>query len=162
MADEAGVSKAALKRVKDVLIGAKVVDAGANEAALEQGVKDLITRATTSGDTTVKVPVVSSTPNPQDADKHYAAGLSRYFSRRYADAEAEFLRAIANDSQDARFYYFLGLSRFLQGKPASYDFAQGAALEQQDRPGQEAVSRALERVQGQERMIVNESRRRLR
>ncbi len=160
--DAATLSKTALERLKSLLITAKMVDAGSNQAALEQAIKNLITRAATNGGTTVKVPVVPSTPNLQDADKHYAVGLSRYFSRRYADAEAEFLRAIANDSQDARFYYFLGLARFLQGKPASEEFAQGAALEQQDRPGQEAVSRALERVQGPERLIVNESRKRLR
>jgi TolA-binding protein len=123
-----------------------------------QGLKNLILRAAANGERPVKVPVVAGTPNPQDAEKHYAAGLSRYFRRRYSDAEAEFLQAIENDTQDARFFYFLGLSRFMQGKSAADDFAQGAALERQDRPGLEAVSRALERIQGPERLIVNESR----
>jgi hypothetical protein len=158
-AADADASKAALKKVQEELVNAKVVGTGADETALLQGVRNLI-QAATNAEKTVKVPVVSSTPNPQDADKHYAAGLSRYFGRRYSDAEAEFLQAIANDSQDARYYYFLGLARVMQGKQAADDFAQGAALEQQDRPGLEAVSRSLERVQGPERSIVNESRKR--
>jgi TolA-binding protein len=157
-ADAVVASKDALKKVQDELVGAKVLDPRADEAAVLQGVRALV-KAATGGDKVVK-PVVTATVNPDEAEKHYAAGLSRYFARRYADAEAEFLRAVENYGEDARFYYFLGLSRFMQGKPSAADFAQGAALEQEDRPGLEAVSKALERVQGEGRTLVNEARRR--
>lgn len=157
-ADAAAASKEALKKVQDELVGAKVLDPRADEAAVLQGVRALV-KAAAGGDKVVK-PVVTATVNPDEAEKHYTAGLSRYFARRYADAEAEFLRAVENYGEDARFYYFLGLSRFMQGKPAAADFAQGAALEQEDRPGLEAVSKALERVQGEGRTLVNEARRR--
>jgi tetratricopeptide (TPR) repeat protein len=98
-------------------------------------------------------------PDPLAAERHYAAGLNFYFARNYPSAEREFLAAIENDSQDARFYYYLGLSRLLQNKRgAAEDFDQGARLEARGRPAPAAVSAALERVQGAARRRVNEAR----
>jgi hypothetical protein len=103
--------------------------------------------------------VVVTAPSTIDADQHYAAGLRDYFDRHYANAERELEAAIAQDNQDARFYYFLGLARLAQGKPgADMDFEQGIRLEQQNRPGLAAVSAALERVQGQARRELNATR----
>jgi tetratricopeptide (TPR) repeat protein len=98
-------------------------------------------------------------PDPLLAVRHYAAGLNFYFARNYRSAEKEFLAAIENDSQDARFFYYLGLSRLLQNKRgAAEDVDQGARLEARGRPAPAAVSAALERVQGPARRHVNEAR----
>jgi hypothetical protein len=95
--------------------------------------------------------------NPLDAEKHYALGLNFYFDRDYVNAEKEFLLTIENDSQDARFFYFLGLSRLAQNRrrDAFADFTQGTALERMNRPSPAAVDDALERVQGPTRLILN-------
>jgi hypothetical protein len=95
--------------------------------------------------------------NPLDAEKHYALGLNSYFDRDYANAEKEFLLTIENDSQDARFFYFLGLSRLAQNRrrDAFADFTQGTALERMNRPSPAVVDDALERVQGPIRLILN-------
>ncbi|MGH7222955.1 MAG: hypothetical protein ACRELF_06990, partial [Gemmataceae bacterium] len=61
-------------------------------------------------DPRLKRPDILRTPNPLQAEKHFAAGLSFYFNRDYANAEMEFQLTVANDSQDARYFYFLGLS----------------------------------------------------
>jgi len=99
-------------------------------------------------------------PNPLLAEANYASGLRHYFARRYADAEGAFTRAIEYDNQDARYFYFLGLSRLAQNKQsdADADFREGAQLELLNRPGREAVSTALERVQGTPRQAVNRVR----
>jgi tetratricopeptide (TPR) repeat protein len=101
-----------------------------------------------------------ATPNPLQADRHFADGVNFYFDGDYAQAERAFLEAVANDGQDARFYYFLGLARLALGKAreAQEDLDQGAALERLGRPSPAAVGAALERVQGRARQIVNEAR----
>jgi tetratricopeptide (TPR) repeat protein len=98
--------------------------------------------------------------NPLLAEARYSSGLRHYFARHYAEAETAFLDAIKYDDQDARFFYFLGLSRLALNRPADAeaDFQEGAQLEQQNRPGREAVSTALERVQGTARQTVNRFR----
>src|SRR5205085_2681970 len=104
-------------------------------------------------------PDPKTTPDPLASDRHYASGLSYYFDRKYENAEKEFLSAVENDSNDARYYYFLGLARLAQGKRDAYeDFYQGARLEQMGRPDSAAVSTALERVQGRMRRVLNEAR----
>jgi tetratricopeptide (TPR) repeat protein len=96
---------------------------------------------------------------PAEGEKHYAAGVNFFFDRRYLDAEREFLSAVENDNGDARYYYFLGLSRLAQNKREAYeDFDQAARLERLGRPGRAAVSAALERVQGPMRRVLNEVR----
>ncbi|HTU91954.1 MAG TPA: hypothetical protein VMF69_17865 [Gemmataceae bacterium] len=97
------------------------------------------------------------TLNPIEAEKHFAAGLNFYFDRDYANAEKEFLLTIENDSQDARFFYFLGLSRLAQNhrRDAFADFTQGVVLERLNRPSPAAVSESLERIQGPTRRLVN-------
>jgi tetratricopeptide (TPR) repeat protein len=99
-------------------------------------------------------------PNPLLAEINYAAGLRNYFARHYDDAEASFVKAIEYDNQDARYFYFLGLSRLGLGRTndAEADFQEGAQLEVLNRPGREAVSTALERVQGPARQAVNRAR----
>jgi tetratricopeptide (TPR) repeat protein len=99
-------------------------------------------------------------PNPAEAARHFAGGLNFYFDRDYANAERSFLLAVENDTQDARYFYFLGLSRLAQNRrrEALDDFDQGAMLERLNRPTPAAVSESLERVQGPTRQIVNDVR----
>jgi tetratricopeptide (TPR) repeat protein len=113
-------------------------------------------------DPRLKRPDSLRTPNPLQAEKHFAAGLNFYFDRDYANAEKEFLLTVENDSQDARFFYFLGLSRLAQNRRRDgyADFNQGAMLERLNRPSPAAVSESLERIQGPTRRIVNEFRQR--
>jgi tetratricopeptide (TPR) repeat protein len=96
-------------------------------------------------------------PNPLLGEATYASGLRHYFARNYRAAEDDFARAVEYDNQDARYYYFLGLSRLTLGKnvDADADFRDGAQLERLNRPGREAVSSSLERVQGPPRQTVN-------
>ena len=98
-------------------------------------------------------------PEPAEGEKHYAAGVNYFFAHRYADAEKEFIAAVENDGSDARYYYYLGLSRLAQNKRDAYeDFDQAARLERLGRPGRGAVSASLERVQGSMRRVLNEIR----
>ena len=81
--------------------------------------------------------------NPLNAERHYGAGLRWYYERNYSNAEQEFLEAIRNDNLDARYFYFLGLSRLAQNNRDAYeDFAAGAKLELKERPSRAAVSAA--------------------
>ena len=53
------------------------------------------------------------------------------------DAEAAFTGAIQADNQDARYFYFLGLTHLALNRrdDAHADFEEGARLEEQHRPG---------------------------
>jgi tetratricopeptide (TPR) repeat protein len=107
----------------------------------------------------LKRPDTVVVPEPAEGEKHYAAGVNYFFSRRYLDAEKEFLSAVEHDNGDARYYYYLGLSRLAQDKREAYeDFDQAARLERLGRPARGAVSDALERVQGPMRRVLNEVR----
>ncbi len=111
-------------------------------------------------DPRLKQPVSARIPNPLAAEKHFAAGLNFYFDCDYINAEKSFLLTIENDSQDARFFYFLGLSRLAQNRrrEAYADFNQGVVLERINRPAPVAVDQSLERIQGPARCILNEFR----
>lgn len=100
-------------------------------------------------------------PDPVQAEKHYATGLKLYFAGQYPQAEDEFMEAYRNNSQDARYLYFLGLSRLSQrGKrgEAIDNFQRGWLLERQAKPNSAAVGAALERVQGEARQVLNSYR----
>ncbi len=99
-------------------------------------------------------------PNPLAAEKHFAAGLNFYFDGDFINAEKSFLLTIENDSQDARFFYFLGLSRLAlnRRREAYADFNQGVLLERVNRPAPVEVDQSLERIQGPARCILDEFR----
>jgi hypothetical protein len=105
-------------------------------------------------------PTTLAHAEPLQAEERFAAGLRFYNEGRYADAEAAFAEAYQFDSKDARFLYFLGLSRAPQGKwsAALEDFRLGADLERQGRPSAAAINASLERVQGNARQTVNRYR----
>jgi hypothetical protein len=99
-------------------------------------------------------------PDQLLAEKHFGNGLRFYFDRQYPQAEKELLEAVRYNDQDARYLYYLGLSRLLQGKRefALEDFRVGARLERQEKPSPAAVAGSLERVQGPIRQTLNKYR----
>lgn len=98
--------------------------------------------------------------DPLRAEKSFAAGLKSYYAGRFPQAEEDFLQAVRYHDQDARYLYFLGLSRLAQGKRsyAQEDFRVGGQLERLNRPAPAAVSASLERVQGPTREALNRYR----
>jgi hypothetical protein len=114
--------------------------------------------------------VEKAEPAPADpalADQLYAQGLNLFFSRRYAEAEAQFKQAIQNYDQDARYQYFLGLSLASQPDRLKRDAAVaalqlGARLEAVNRPSLGEINASLERIQGAQRSWVNSFRQRSR
>jgi hypothetical protein len=107
----------------------------------------------------VRRPPSLNPPNPFEAESEYARGLRFYFACDYGRAEKHFRAATEYDNQDARYFYFLGLSKLMQGNAdASEDFEQGARLEKQNKPASPTVSISLERVQGPARKVLNEAR----
>jgi hypothetical protein len=108
----------------------------------------------------LKRPDSLAIPDPILAEVHYATGLRNFWSGRYADAERDFLEAVTAYSQDARYFFYLGLTRLALNKPgdAEADFEQGGRLEAQGQPGRSAVSAALERIQGTPRKTLNRFR----
>jgi hypothetical protein len=116
-------------------------------------------------DEMVKAPVAALEPNPLLAEKHFSKGLDFFWGRRYADAEMEFVKTILFYDDDARYRYFLGLSRYLQGTSdkrtlAGADFEKGAHLERLRHPSTREVNASLERVQGQLRKVIDNYRER--
>lgn len=111
------------------------------------------------GHPVLRRPESKEQPDPLRGERHYASGLNQFFAGQYARAEKEFLSAVENDKNDARYHYYLGLTRLAQGKREAHeDFDQGARLERQGRPDTTAVSAALERVQGPMRKLLNAAR----
>ncbi|HWY88860.1 MAG TPA: hypothetical protein VNX28_19260, partial [Gemmataceae bacterium] len=89
-----------------------------------------------------------------------------FWSRRYAEAEAQFKQA-SQHHQDARFEYYLGMSLMAQQsdskRRAAYSaFEQGARLEASNRPSMGEVNASMERVQGSLRSFVNTFRQKAR
>lgn len=90
----------------------------------------------------------------------YDAGSTAYFAGRYAEAEKAFADAAKAEPSDARFWYYLGLSKFAQGKTteAAADFKTGGEWESRAKPGRRAVAAALERIQGPARIALEAAR----
>jgi hypothetical protein len=108
----------------------------------------------------LKRPETLARQDPLAAERFYFNGRSQYNNRRWADAERSFRSAIEQFGQDARYFYFLGLTRLAQDQGDFYEyFRQGAQLERQNHPDSEAIDRDLERVQGNWRRVLNEARR---
>jgi tetratricopeptide (TPR) repeat protein len=99
-------------------------------------------------------------PQPLLAQKFYSNGLNFYWNRKFDKAEAEFLQAVKYFDQDARYFYFLGLSRLRQQKAdklasAYEDFRLAHRLEEEGNPEPDTVSDALEKVQGKARRVLD-------
>lgn len=91
------------------------------------------------------------------ARRAYAAGIDAYQGGLYTTAEGWFARAVQDDPADARYWYFLGLAKWAQGRAgdADADFRKGAEWEARARPGRRAVGEALLKVQGSARAAVD-------
>ncbi len=95
-------------------------------------------------------------PDPSRSLKHYAQGLEFYRAGQFGKAEEQFVAAIREWNKDARYMYYLGLSRLAQGqkKVADEDFKAGALLEMRGLPLPTAITQAFEPVQGNPRAAL--------
>ena len=105
-------------------------------------------------------PDIALQPNPLMAEKYFGRGLDFFWARHYTEAETEFVKAVSFYEDDARYRYFLGMSRYLQGSSqkttlAQLDFEKGAELERLRHPGGREVNSSLERVQGNLRKVID-------
>jgi uncharacterized coiled-coil DUF342 family protein len=96
----------------------------------------------------------------EKAAKGYGDGMTLFLSGRYTDAESLFQGATTQNASDARYWYFLGLSQYQQGRTtdAATSFRKGAELEARNKPGTKAVSDSLERVPFALRRVLAEYR----
>jgi hypothetical protein len=103
--------------------------------------------------------IACAAPDPGTLSTAYGRGLAAYFSGNCASAEPLLLVAMSEDAKDPRPYYFRGLCLLRQGRgvEARTDFIIAAALEAHSRGGY-AVGKALERVQGDERLVLEQYR----
>jgi tetratricopeptide (TPR) repeat protein len=90
----------------------------------------------------------------------YGKGVHEYFSADYAKAFEQLTAAIAAGSRDPRVFYFRGLAYLKLGRTpeAEMDFRKGAELESRDVNKYYNVGRALERVQGSDRQLLESYR----
>jgi hypothetical protein len=90
------------------------------------------------------------------AAKAYADGVQLYRDGRPTEAEAMLMAATRDDPNDARYWYFLGLTRWARGNKASADaaFKHGAELEARGLPTAGGVGASLEWVQGPARQAL--------
>jgi hypothetical protein len=90
----------------------------------------------------------------------YGEGMKAYYAGNYRQAHETFTTAIDGGCRDPRCYYFRGLSSLRLGRApdAQLDFAEGAKLEAADFDVFYNVSGALERVQGNDRMLIERYR----
>ena len=106
--------------------------------------------------------VAFSSASAQNAplDQLYGDGVHAYFGGNFRSAFDILTFAAESGSTDPRIYYFRGLSQLRLGREpdAALDFARGAKLETADGARYHDVSRALERVQGRDRLTLERQR----
>jgi tetratricopeptide (TPR) repeat protein len=101
--------------------------------------------------------------NPVLSERHFAKGLELFWGKNYAAAEAEFKKAVTFYNEDARYYYFLGMSQYLQKSKikqaeAEYSIELGVKMEIARRPTSQVINASLERIQGELRQMLNARR----
>jgi hypothetical protein len=94
------------------------------------------------------------------ADEFYGSGVHQYFAGNYSQANSDLSAAIAGGTKDPRAYYFRALVQMRQGQQtgAEADLRKAAILEGADVDQFYAVGKALERVQGRDRMAIERHR----
>jgi hypothetical protein len=108
---------------------------------------------------TAQTPVAA----PTSASALYERGVQAYFAGRSSEAEGYLSQALASNSDDPRYYYFRALSLLRLGRSneARGDMMLGAEVEA--RAGARfAVGASLERIQGAQRLILEQFRQRAR
>lgn len=90
----------------------------------------------------------------------YGQGVHAYFAQDYVRAYELLTTAIERGTTDPRVYYYRGLALRRLGRPedASADFSLGAEREAKDLNKFYNVSKALERVQGEDRQAIERHR----
>ncbi len=90
----------------------------------------------------------------------YGRGAHAYFSGDFVKAHGLLTAAIEGETRDPRPYYFRGLVYLRLNRPeqAQMDFSNGAQLEAGDSNGVYDVSKALQRVQGRTRLMIERYR----
>ncbi len=90
----------------------------------------------------------------------YGRGVHAYFEHRYEEAHGLLTKAVTSGLQDPRAYYFRGLTYLRLGRPdeAKAEFKTGAELEAIAAEPVN-VGKALERIQGAERIAIEQHRR---
>ncbi len=101
----------------------------------------------------------TAAPDANFGGDPYGRGVHAYFSGSSADAEQLFAQAMGDDPNDPRPYYFHALCLLRQGRSdeARSDVMIGAALEARS-PGSYPVGKSLERVQGGDRLMLEQFR----
>src|SRR5690349_811818 len=86
----------------------------------------------------------------------YGRGVHNYFGGQVTLSDDQFSEVINAGSTDPRVYYFRGLARLRTGRQheAEQDLAVGASYEARDPGASGAIGRALTRVQGSNRQLV--------
>jgi hypothetical protein len=159
-------SQAALQSVAKKLRAARYLPAQAEPAevarALDRALADARAAQATGNSNVPPVISVEETAesNPLQAEDKFAQGVQFFWAGEPARAEEQFLAALRSYGRDARYHYYLGLTRWSLNRreQARQDFLRGAALERQDRPGREAINAILERIQGDLRQEVDQYR----
>ena len=90
----------------------------------------------------------------------YGQGVHAYFAQDFVKAHELLSSAIDRGTKDPRVYYFRGLALQRLGRPedAEADFSAGAEREAKDLNKFYNVSKALERVQGRDRVTLERHR----
>ncbi len=98
--------------------------------------------------------------DPLAAARNLDAGITAYKAGRYAEAQRALAEAAWHDPNDALAWYFLGASRWAQGKQteAKADYQQGAAREAQRLVPGRQIDSALRPIQGAARDALSAAR----
>ncbi len=103
------------------------------------------------------IPLAEAAGSDARAMKYYGLGVHAFYRGSYESAIQNFDIASGYDNRDPRIYLFRGLAKQRLGYFAEPDFQMGAQLEVA--LGRRDVGRALERVQGSDRLTVEKYRR---
>ncbi len=92
--------------------------------------------------------------------QYYGAGVHAFNGGNYAEAQKDLSAAIDAGTKDPRCFYFRGLSFLRAGleREALADFQKGSELETADINQAYPVAKSLERVQGRERLTLEQYR----
>gem|GEM_PF-2463599 len=163
MADAAVVVKQAQAETAIKLAAADMAKAIEKQKMLEshKAELDLLSTQIATLRSGGKVAITSQEVLKEDrAIDSYASGLRAFFERRYTDAIKQLTKATQDNPNDARYWYFLGLSAQELGNTADAEvaFKKGAALEAKYLPSTREIANSLERVQGPARRELNKYR----
>ena len=94
------------------------------------------------------------------AETEYGEGVSYYHSGRHGLAASRFEAATQSHAGDARYWYYLGLSRLMLGQTSEANAAlkTGAEWERRNQPASHVINAALERIQGSQRQQLSNQR----